>query len=147
VFQTAEAKSRAKASRVILPRRIAASLMALYLLIVGLIVFWPTADVASGSVAGIWSLLSAVGLGWISPTAVEFITNMLLFVPLSFLGHTFRPHWRWHHWLLAGMATTLVIELLQMIFLSGRSAQVIDLAANALGAVVGYWLVRLRARP
>jgi glycopeptide antibiotics resistance protein len=116
--------------------------MGLYLLIVALIVFWPTADVASGSVAGIWSLLSACGLGWISPTAIEFLTNVLLFVPLSFLGHRFRPYWRWRQWLLAGLAATLVVELLQMIFLSGRSAQVIDLVANTLGALVGYWLVR-----
>jgi len=121
--------------------------MALYLMIVALIVFWPTADVASGSVAGIWSLLSAWGLGWISPTAVEFVTNVLLFVPLSFLGHTFLPHWRWQNWLLAGLAATILIELLQMIFLSGRSAQVFDLVANTLGALVGYWLVRRVAGP
>ncbi len=120
-------------------RRVAAGLMAAYLAVVAWIVFLPTAAVASGSVHVIAALLQSAGFPpWITPTAVEFVTNVLLFVPASFLGRTFRPHWRWRHWLAAGLVGTLLIESVQYAFLSARSAQLMDVVANTLGAVVGY---------
>ena len=125
-----------------LPRRVAGALMVLYLALVAWIVFLPTAAVASGSVTVIAALLQAAGFPpQITPTTVEFATNVLLFVPASFLGRSFRPHWGWKQWLLVGLAGTLFIEAVQHLLLPGRSAQLMDIIANTLGAVVGYLLV------
>ena len=46
-------------------------LMAVYVVVVAFIVFWPTADVASGSVLGIWSVIHALGAPawWAWPAA------------------------------------------------------------------------------
>jgi hypothetical protein len=130
-----------------LSRRTAALLMAGYVLVAALIVFWPTAAVAAGSVHGIW-ILDMVGLGWIPPSAIEFVTNTIMFMPLGYLGHTFKPQWGWRQWLLAGLAGTLTIELSQFLFLADRSAQLADVVSNTLGAVLGYALVtRLTNRP
>ena len=117
--------------------------MAVYLVVVAFIVWWPSAAVATESVNGIWSVAQEAGApAWLSPTTVEFVTNVLLFVPLSLIGSTFRPDWRWGRWLLTGLAGTLLIELVQLLFLPGRSAAVVDVVANTLGALVGYLLVK-----
>jgi glycopeptide antibiotics resistance protein len=142
-----EAASACVASKGVLCRATAARLMAVYLVVVALIVFWPTAGHASGSVHGIWSALQVVGMpSWVTPKGVEFVTNVLLFVPLSFLGHTFRPHWRWQGWFAAGLTGTVLIELAQALFLPGRSPAIFDVAANTLGAVLGYLLVKAVSR-
>jgi glycopeptide antibiotics resistance protein len=132
---------------VIHSRRLAGVLLAIYLLVVAFIVFLPTAGIASGSVHRMWAVLHAAGAPtWVTPSGVEFLTNVLLFIPLSFLGHTFRPHWAWGRWLLTGLAGTLVIEAVQMVLLPGRSAALIDVVANTLGAVLGYAVVVLATR-
>lgn len=128
-------------------RRTAAVLLGVYALVVAFIVFWPTADMASGSVLGIWTLLQKVGApSWISTWSVEFVTNTLMFMPLSFLGATYRPRWGWRQWLVAGLTGSLVIELTQWVFLPGRTFQIADLASNTLGALAGYGLVVLVRR-
>jgi glycopeptide antibiotics resistance protein len=132
---------------VIRSRRLAGVLLVIYLLVVAFIVFLPTAGIASGSVHRIWSALHAVGApDWVTPNGVEFLTNVLLFIPLSFLGHTFRPHWAWGRWLLAGLTGTLLIEAVQMVLLPDRSAALIDVVANTLGSLLGYAVVVLVTR-
>jgi glycopeptide antibiotics resistance protein len=132
---------------VIRSRKTAGLLMVVYVNLVGLIVFWPTADIASGSVFGIWKVLQALGAPtFFSAGLVEFTTNVLLFMPLGFLGHTFRPDWRWRSWMCVGLAGSLCIELAQWAFLPGRSFQLVDLVANTLGAVSGYLAVTWLAR-
>jgi glycopeptide antibiotics resistance protein len=144
---TPEATSPCATSPGLLSRATAARLMAAYLIVVALIVFWPTAGHASGSVHGIWSALQVFGVpAWVTPKGIEFVTNVLLFIPLSFLGHTFRPHWRWQGWFVAGLTGTVVIELGQALFLPGRSPAIFDVTANTLGAVLGYLLVKAVAR-
>jgi glycopeptide antibiotics resistance protein len=67
---------------------------------------------------------------------------VLLFMPLSFLGHSFRPRWGWVAWTSFGLASTASVELLQMLLLPGRSPAFEDIVANTLGALLGYLLVR-----
>ena len=62
---------------------------------------------------------------------------MLLFVPLSLLGAFVLDRWRVVGWLLAGLALSLVIEGVQALLLTGRSATVSDLLANTAGAGLG----------
>ena len=126
-------------AEVIFSRRVAGLLLAAYVVVGALIVFWPTGDIASESVRAIWDVLREAGAPvLLSPHVVEFGTNVLLFVPLGFLGHTLVPRWRWLGWLLAGLAASTVIELTQYVFLSGRDASVLDIVANTSGAVAGY---------
>lgn len=128
-------------------RRVAAVLMVLYAIVVAFIVFAPSAEVPSNSVRAIWQLLQAFGApDSVTPNAVEFATNVLLFVPLSLLGSTFRPQWGWGRWFLVGLGLTASIELGQMLLLPGRSPALDDMVANTLGALLGYLLVVLFRR-
>ena len=83
-------------------------------------------------------------------SAVEFVSNIALFVPLSLLGSLLWQRWTWVAWTMAGFASSLVIETTQTL-LSGRSPTLLDVVANTLGALVGALLVlpvwsRTRAR-
>jgi len=128
-------------------RRVAGTLMVVYAAVVAFIVFAPSAEVPSASVVMIWRAVQALGgPDLITPTVVEFVTNVLLFVPLSFLGSTFRPRWGWGSWTVVGLATTAIIEVGQAVFLPGRSPQVDDIVANTLGALTGYLLVVVARR-
>lgn len=116
--------------------------MATYVAVVALIVFWPTTAMNDASINEIWRVLHALGApAFVSPNLIEFATNIVLFMPLSFLGHFLRPQWGWRQWLLAGLAPSVVIELTQALFLSGRVPSVVDVTANTLGALAGYLLV------
>jgi glycopeptide antibiotics resistance protein len=117
-------------------RRVVAGLLAGYLVVVAWIVFWPSADPASSSVIWMTGVLAGLGApGWVDATVVEFLANVAMFVPLTFLGSLLRPGW-WG-WVLVGFAATAGIELVQLVVLSDRSATAVDVAANTLGAVLG----------
>jgi hypothetical protein len=121
----------------------AGCLLALYLLVVGYLVFWPTADTPTESVSWLAGVLGALGAPeWITPRVVEFASNALLFVPITFLGSFVWPEWSWRRWLVAGLGASSLIELVQLVLLSGRSATVEDIAANTLGALAGAVLAR-----
>ncbi len=123
-------------------RRVAAMLMAGYVAVVALIVFWPTTEINNASIGGIWVVLHALGAPrWISPGTIEFATNVLLFVPLGFLGRLIWAELDWHGWLGAGLLASATIEIAQSTFLPGRVPSVLDVAANTLGAVLGFVLV------
>lgn len=120
-------------------RRTAAVSLGLYAPLACFIVFWPTSDVASESVRVLRTALLGLGAPtWVSLEAIEFVTNVLLFMPLSFFGSAFRPRWSWLAWGLVGLATTLVIEGLQLLLLPDRSPATADLVANTLGSVLGF---------
>lgn len=121
-----------------LRRRIAGALMAAYVLLVAAIVFAPSASVPTSSVEWITLRLAALGApGFVTTSVVEFATNVLLFVPLGLLGWFLRPTWTWLAWTGIGFAASAVIELSQWLFLSARSATLVDVAANTLGALIG----------
>lgn len=69
--------------------------------------------------------------------AVDFILNTILFVPLgiSLSLVVARPRYV----MLIGVATTLVIELLQVRVIPGRDASLGDLIANTAGTALGVW--------
>ena len=119
-----------------------------YLLVVAWIVFWPSAEIAESSVAFLEAALRRLGApAWVSTGVVEFGTNVLLFVPLSFLGTWLRPRWGVLRWSMVGLLASVGIELAQLLLLNDRSAEAIDLLANTLGATCGAVLARwLRPR-
>ena len=130
-------------------RRVAGTLLVLYLVAAAVIVLSPSSELPSDAARAIWRVLRDLGAPtWVDKDAVEVVTNVLLFVPLSYLGSTFRPHWGWWRWLAAGFALTFAIELVQAMFLPGRTPDAVDMVANTVGALVGYWLslIELPAR-
>ena len=100
------------------------------------LVWEPDASTPGGAVEVLADALAGLGV----PDAarvVEVGLNVVLFVPLSLLGAFVLDRWRVVGWLLAGLALTLLIEGVQAVFLSGRSATVSDLVANTAGAGLG----------
>ena len=69
--------------------------------------------------------------------------NLLWFVPLGFMLPRLRPGCRWYHALAAGAALSLAMELLQLLLGTGMP-DVDDVLLNALGALLGHELFRLR---
>ena len=100
------------------------------------LVWEPDASTPGGVVEVIVDALARAGVPD-AVTVVEVGLNVLLFVPLSLLGAFVLDRWRPLGWVLAGLALTLVIEGVQALFLSGRSATVSDVVANTAGAGLG----------
>ena len=81
---------------------------------------------------------------WLS----QGIGNLLLLLPLGLFGPIALP-WlnRWWRVLLVALALSASIEAAQL-WIPERSADVDDVMFNALGALIGYWLLLLfRMRP
>ena len=74
---------------------------------------------------------------WITFDVVEFAANVALFVPLGILCVLWAGARRWWIPPIAGLVLSGAIELSQALFLDTRVADVRDLAANTLGAVIG----------
>lgn len=128
-------------------RRTAGALLALYVVGAAVMVLAPDSDLPTDTAEAIWRLLHRLGApDWVTDEDVEVVLNVLLFVPLSFLGAVLRPGWGWLRWLGAGFAVTAVVEFVQGVFLPGRTPDVVDMVANTLGALLGYWLFLLARR-
>jgi len=109
------------------------------------LVWEPDASTPGGVVVLLADLLAPLGLA--DPVAVvEVGLNVLLFVPLSLLGPFVLDRWHVVGWVLAGLALALVIEGVQAVFLSGRSATLSDLVANTAGALLGILAARVVRR-
>ena len=79
---------------------------------------------------------------------VEFMLNVVAFMPLSLLGSLLRPHVTLSAWTAAGFAGSLLVEMIQTL-LPDRSATHSDIVANTLGAALGAmvaWIVLRSAR-
>ena len=100
------------------------------------LVWEPDASTPGGVVVVVADVLAGRGV----PDAVRVVEvglNVLLFVPLSLLGAFVLDRWRVLGWLLVGLAVSLVVEGVQAVLLTGRSATVSDLLANTAGAGLG----------
>ena len=136
-------------------RRAAGWAVAVYLVVLALIALWPTPvdRGARGSIVGGLDWLHAHGVpAWLDYPVVEFTANIALFLPVGLLGVLLLGRSRWWLTILAGAATSMVIEASQLIFLPARVATAADVVANTagtvLGAVVGVVLLAaITARP
>jgi glycopeptide antibiotics resistance protein len=129
-------------------RVLAGALMVLYAAGAGIVVLSPNSHVASVSVDWVTArMVWLFGSFLVTPWRVEFISNAILFMPLTLLGTFLVRSWSWVTWTVVGFVGSLSIEILQYGFLSARSAQVADVVSNTLGAFLGAWLgSRLRSR-
>jgi glycopeptide antibiotics resistance protein len=84
---------------------------------------------------------------WVDFLTVEFVGNVLLFVPLGLLTALVLD--RRHRWLLlvVGTAFSGLIELTQLLFLAERYPDWRDLVSNTIGFLLGAGLgVLIRSR-
>lgn len=134
-----------------MPRLVIAarSLLVPYLVVLALVVFLPARQ--AGQVTGIvgWAAdqLALLGVPR-EPTAVvlEFLANIVLFVPFGGLVALAFPGTRWVTVLLVGCLVSTGIELVQLAIPS-RVATVSDVIANTAGTGVGLLLARVRRTP
>lgn len=118
--------------------------LACYLIIVSLIVFWPV-HVDAGEPSQVLQELLHTGYRsgflprWFGYNQVEWLSNVLMFVPGGLLFTLLlRPK---RSWLvpLGGLSATLFIETIQH-FMPGRTSSPLDVLANFLGCVIGWVL-------
>ncbi|HEY0259299.1 MAG TPA: VanZ family protein [Lacisediminihabitans sp.] len=88
----------------------------------------------------LWRLLGFFGrhqsTNWLTYSRVEFLANVLLFVPIGmFFLLLFGRRW-WFVSVLAGVAMTFAIEIAQLA-VPGRVTDIRDIVANSAGTVVG----------
>lgn len=76
---------------------------------------------------------------------IGMVLNIVMFVPLGFLLPAYFERYRqWNRTLAAGLLTSLLVEILQL--LTFRATDVDDLLMNTLGAVVGFLAAKMVLR-
>jgi glycopeptide antibiotics resistance protein len=130
-------------------RRLTTALFVVYLVGLVRVTLWPRLGPDDGFdvVRTVLAWLDAHGFP-LSYSATEFVANIVLFVPFGVLVGLLT---RLRPWTVVGLglATSVVIELAQLLFLPHRVADVRDLVANTLGTAVGVGILlvaRTRSR-
>ncbi|MFK4834582.1 VanZ family protein [Microbacterium sp. ZW T2_14] len=117
-------------------------LLVVYAVMLTLIAFWPV-PVDQGA-SGLLRTISKA-MPWLTYDVIETTANVLLFVPLGVLLALALPLQRGLVVPLA-LATTLVIESGQALFLAERTPSLRDIVANVVGAALGLAIVQLATR-
>jgi membrane associated rhomboid family serine protease len=124
-----------------LTRRNTTPLVALsvYLVLLLAVLLVPDGGVPSSSVGWVAGVAEAIGTPqWLlDPARFEFLCNVLILVPATFLGSMVWGAPTWTMWTAAGLTFSTAIELVQAVFEPNRSGSSIDVAANTLGALIG----------
>lgn len=126
----------------------ARGLLAVTAVVVAIIVFMPgPPDEAAQLRLARWlDQLHGQGLpAWISFALVEFLSNVVMFLPLGFLGYLAVPRRTWVV-MPTLMLLSAAIEITQTLALPRRDGTVQDVVANTLGAVLGWLLAHLLLR-
>jgi glycopeptide antibiotics resistance protein len=118
---------------------------AVYLVAVAYLVWDPDPTVPSSTVWRISHWFDQVNVP-VSPPTVEFGLNVLLFVPMSLLGSFLFPRLRVAEWVMVGFLASLTVELVQKLFLTGRTADPKDVVSNTLGVLIGALLATAVSR-
>ena len=130
-------------------RLVFASLLVAYVVFLAAVLTQYNPTVATDVVTHLEHSLAARGApGWVTgPGRVEFALNAAMFAPVAFLGAMTFPRHPWGNWVVYGFVASGAVELFQGLVLPPRSAEMADVVANTLGALVGSVaaLVVLRA--
>jgi hypothetical protein len=129
-------------------RRAARVALAAYAVFLAFVFLNPSADVPSSSVSWLAEAGARVGLPGplVVPSRVEFIANVLILMPVSFLGSVLLPRLDWRDWTAYGFVLSGTVELVQAVLLPARSATFADVVANTAGALVGAVAFTLAVR-
>jgi VanZ family protein len=121
-------------------RTVAGALCAVWLLAVAFIVLWPTPvdRAGGGGLRGVLGALHCHGLpALVSYGMVEFVANVVMFVPFGLFWFLLAPRgWRWAG-ALVGIGLSVLIEVTQLLLLPQRFATPYDVLANTLGTFMG----------
>jgi len=115
-------------------------LLVVYLTVAALVAYWP---VPVDSAVAPWLTVSLETLhahgvpGWLDYGLVEFLANIVFFVPLAVLLTLLMGRARSWFAVLIAVAASMSIEVGQLIFVSARFATLTDVAANSIGAAIG----------
>jgi glycopeptide antibiotics resistance protein len=113
------------------------------------IAFWPTPldEPVHGQLSSILRFLHLHGIpAWFNYQSVEASANIVLFIPLGFVGllaFPKKPSWRIGAF---GLVISGCMELGQFLFLHSRFASPLDLVTNTSGAVLGALLAAAALR-
>lgn len=119
--------------------RAAGVLLVAYSLFLVFVLFNPSNDVPSSSISRLSELGTWLHLpgALVRPDRVEFATNVLIVMPVPFIGSLLRPQLGWRDWTAFGFLASGLVELWQGLFLADRSATYSDVVANTGGALAG----------
>jgi glycopeptide antibiotics resistance protein len=115
------------------------------LVVLALIVLNPSPAVPTRVVLSLSYRLQQVGVpaALADGAVIEFALNVGMFVPLGITLALLLPRIPWWVWALVGLAISSLIEAAQLLFLSARSATLVDVWANTLGLAAGGLLVAI----
>lgn len=111
-----------------------------YMSALTMVVFWPTPVDTDGAPALRGWLVIFWILGtpkWIGYAQVEWLANVVMFVPLGIFCAFFVSRKGVILGAAAGLLAAVAIETIQSLFLPGRYGSILDVVANTLGAVGG----------
>lgn len=115
---------------------------AAYALCLLLVVFWPVPvdRYGAGGLQRLLAWLHGHGLPrWFDYGLVEWLANVVMFLPFGFLLAAVLAPRRWWTVPVAALTVSMAIELVQYAVLRDRFASPADVAANTLGAFVGLF--------
>ncbi|KQX05672.1 MULTISPECIES: VanZ family protein [unclassified Leifsonia] len=126
-------------------RRLAAVLMAVYLLVLALVVLWPEPvdKPANHEVYASIIWFHQLGLDWVTYDMIEFTSNVVMFLPFGIILTVLLGRRLWWLSTLAAVVLSTAIELTQLLLLPDRYPSVRDVIANSIGALIGSLLVLL----
>lgn len=120
-------------------RRPAVVVLAIYCALLIVVALWPTP--VDLQVRGVLRDIAAMW-PWVGYALVEFIANVVLFVPFGLLGGAIMPA-RWVLVVPVSAAAAIAIEVGQALLLPQRTASLADVVANVLGAAIGVAIFSL----
>ena len=129
-------------------RRPAAVALVAYAAVVAWLLLSPTSAAPSAGVGWLADLAVRVGLpdALVSPSRIEFVSNVAVMVPVAVLAGLVWTRQNWRDWTAFGFVLSASVELVQGVFLPGRSATFADVVANTLGMAVGGLVLDLLRR-
>lgn len=119
--------------------RAARILLAAYLAFLAFVLLNPSADVPTSSVAWLSEMSTRLGVPapLAEPSRVEFVANVLILMPLAFLGSALLPRPTWRDWTAYAFVLSGSVETVQALLFPARSATFKDVVANTSGALLG----------
>ncbi|MCT9820586.1 VanZ family protein [Microbacterium sp. W1N] len=119
-----------------------------YLVLLASQTLGPQPEAAGGVLSALTALMATSSVtAWITYPVLEFVANIVLFVPLGVLWVGWAGRRRWWWAAAAGLLVSAAIEATQGLLLPDRFADVRDLVSNTLGALLGAAAVAAVTRP
>lgn len=123
-------------------RVLSAIALATFALIIAVVTMWPgpPAPDGQGWLREFLRVGHAYGIpSWITFGRIEFVSNVIMFLPVGFFGALVLTR---HRWLVvpAAALASAVIETIQAMALPLRYGTVRDVVSNTMGALLGFLL-------